>query len=87
MIDQELVEILACPEDKSPVTLAPPDLVALVNRAIAAGQLKNRAGASIGEPIEAGLVREDGKWLYPVREEIPVMLMDEAIALPPPSVE
>jgi uncharacterized protein YbaR (Trm112 family) len=26
-------------------------------------------------------VRADGKYLYPVREDIPVMLIDEAIAL------
>ncbi len=31
--------------------------------------------------IEEGLVREDGKVLYPVRDDIPVMLLDEAIRL------
>ena len=32
-------------------------------------------------PIEAGLIREDDAYLYPVRDEIPVMLIGEAIEL------
>lgn len=84
MVDKELLEILACPEDKSPVHLADADLVQRMNAAIAAGRVKNRGGGAVSEPIEAGLVRADGKWLYPVRDDIPVMLVDEALALPPP---
>jgi uncharacterized protein YbaR (Trm112 family) len=85
MIDEQLLEILACPEDKTPVTLADEAVVAQVNDAIRRGQLKNRGGSGVSDPIEGGLVRADGKWLYPIRDEIPVMLIDEAIALPPPA--
>ena len=46
---------------------------------IASGNLKNRAGKQVSEKLDAGLLRADGKWLYPIREEIPVMLLDEAI--------
>jgi uncharacterized protein YbaR (Trm112 family) len=31
--------------------------------------------------LEAGLVRADGKVLYPIRDGIPVMLVEEGIAL------
>lgn len=82
MIDEQLLEILACPEDKSPVHLADKAQVDAVNRAIAAGSLANRGGQPVKEPIEGGLVRADGRWLYPIREDIPVMLVEEAIALP-----
>ncbi|HKI98130.1 MAG TPA: Trm112 family protein [bacterium] len=85
MIDEQLLEILACPEDKSPVRLAEAELVARINAAIAAGRLQNRGGVPVTEPIDGGLVRADGKWLYPIRDDIPVMLIDEAIALPPPA--
>lgn len=81
MLDAELIEILACPETKQPVHLAEPDRVERVNRAIAAGTLKNREGEAVTEPIEAGLVREDGQYLYPVRDDIPVMLIGEGIEL------
>ncbi|MFN8059032.1 MAG: Trm112 family protein [Vicinamibacterales bacterium] len=81
MIDRELLEILACPEDKSPVRLAEPELVQRLNAQIQAKQLKNRGGELVGEEIAGGLVRADGKYLYPIRNEIPVMLIDEAIPL------
>lgn len=84
MIDPELLDILACPETKAPVQLAPAELVERINAAIAAGRLTNRGGETLTEPIDGGLVREDGKVLYPIRDEIPVMLIEEAIALPLP---
>ena len=83
MIDAQLLEILACPEDKTPVHLAGDALVKDVNAAIAAGTMQNRAGGVVTEPIDGGLVREDGAWLYPIRDDIPVMLIDEALPLPP----
>lgn len=81
MIDPQLLEILACPEDKSTLHQAEEELIAKINRDIGAGQVKNRAGQPVTEPIEGGLVRQDGKWLYPVRDDIPVMLIEEAIPL------
>ncbi len=81
MVDAELLKILVCPEDKTPVTPADGDLVTKINEAIAAKTLQNRAGETVTEAIEGGLVREDRKYLYPIREDIPVMLVDEAIPL------
>lgn len=84
MIDKELLEILVCPEDKTPVKLADVDLLSRMNKAIAANKVKNRGGENVSQALEGGLVRQDDKWLYPIRDEIPVMLMDEALPLPPP---
>jgi uncharacterized protein YbaR (Trm112 family) len=81
MVDPELLSILVCPENKTPVTEADSDLVAKVNAAIEAGTLKNRAGENIKERIDGGLVREDGLYLYAIRDDIPIMLIDEAIPL------
>jgi uncharacterized protein YbaR (Trm112 family) len=81
MVDAELLEILVCPEDKTPVTLASAETLAALNARIAAGGAKTRGGAAVTEPVTEGLVRADGKYLYPVREDIPVMLIDEAIPL------
>ncbi|MDH4247941.1 MAG: hypothetical protein OEW39_08995 [Deltaproteobacteria bacterium] len=82
MIDKQLLSILACPEDKTPVTLAGEDLIQNINHAIAKGSVLNRAGAPVKEALDGGLVRQDGRWLYPIREDIPVMLVEEAIPLP-----
>jgi uncharacterized protein YbaR (Trm112 family) len=82
VIDAQLLEILVCPETKEPVKLADPGLLAAVNRAIAAGTVSTRGGERVKEPIDGGLVRADGKLLYPIRDEIPIMLVEEAIPLP-----
>jgi uncharacterized protein YbaR (Trm112 family) len=81
MVDAELLEILVCPEDKTPVTLASAETLATLNARIAAGGVKTRGGAAVTDAITEGLVRADGRYLYPVREDIPVMLIDEAIPL------
>ncbi len=81
MIDQELLDILVCPEDKTPVEPADDALVAKVNAVIEAGKLKNRAGEVVEEKIDGGLVREDRAYMYAIRDDIPVMLIDEAIPL------
>ena len=81
MIDSELLAILVCPETKQPLGVAPPDVLARVNKAVEEGYLRNRAGEAVKEHMEEGLIREDGTVLYPVRENIPVLLLDEAIRL------
>jgi uncharacterized protein YbaR (Trm112 family) len=79
MVDKELLDILCCPETKQDVVLVEGDVIARINNRIKDGSLKNRGGDVIKEAIDAGLVREDKKYLYPIREDIPIMLIDEAI--------
>lgn len=81
MVDAKLLEILCCPENHMDVSLATPELVADLNAKVATGTLKNKAGEPVKEAFEGGLLRADGKVLYPIREDIPIMLIDEAIPL------
>ena len=83
-ISQELLAILVCPETKQPVVLAATALVETLNAHIQNGSLKNRAGETISGAMDAALVREDRRYCYPIRDDIPVMLIDEAIPLPLP---
>ena len=61
--------------------LAEPAVIDKLNHQIAASALKNRAGQPVQEKMDGGLIRADGKFLYPIRRNIPVMLVDEGIPL------
>ena len=81
MIDPELLKILCCPETHQTLTEAEPALIEKLNQQLAAGKLQNRAGQPVKEKFDGGLVRADGKYLYPIRQQIPIMLIDEAVPL------
>ena len=80
-VSNELLEILVCPETKQPVAPATQAVIDQVNSGIAAGSLRTRGGAPVSDPIQEGLVREDGRILYVVDDSIPVMLIEESIEL------
>ncbi|MFP6596793.1 MAG: hypothetical protein VCC01_04990 [Candidatus Hydrogenedentota bacterium] len=79
MISQELLDLLVCPENKTVVTLIDDAAVTKLNEAISAGSVTNRAGDAVEDPVDGGLLREDQAYLYIIRDDIPVMLVDEAI--------
>ena len=80
-LDRELLAILCCPETKQDVQLAGEELILRLNERIAEGDLKNKAGQPIREKLDGGLLRADKKVLYPVRDNIPVMLIEEGIPI------
>jgi len=81
MVDAELLKILCCPETRQPLSLADPALVQQINEQINAGRLRNRAGKPVTRKWDSGLVRKDGQFAYPICEDIPILLIDEAIPL------
>jgi uncharacterized protein YbaR (Trm112 family) len=81
MIDKELLEILVCPQHRTPLLLADDELLGRLNRAIALRQIKNQAGRDVEDRLQGGLVRREGDLLYPIVDDIPVLLIEEAIPL------
>jgi uncharacterized protein YbaR (Trm112 family) len=80
-IDKDLLAILCCPDTKQNVSVADEALISKLNKAVSLGQLKNKANKPVTEPLDGGLIRDDQKILYPIREDIPVMLIEEGIPL------
>ncbi len=58
--------------------------IATLNRQVAAGSVRTCAGVQVAEALGGGLVRDDGQLLYPVRQDIAVLLPEAAIVLTPP---
>lgn len=80
-IDKDLLAILICPESHQPLAEASSELLTRVNERIRKGGAKNVGGADVKDPLEAALVRADGKRVYPIRDGIPLLLVDEGLAL------
>ncbi len=80
-IDSGLLAILCCPETKQNVALANETLLEQVNAGIGKGEIQNKAGQQVKEKIDGGLIREDKQVLYPIRDQIPIMLIEEGILL------
>lgn len=88
----ELLKIGRCPIDHSPLAEADRELLERLNAAIEAGQVRDRIGQPVDQPVQAALVNRDCRWLYPVIDGIPSLIADEALdvqqlAGPPPREE
>ena len=81
MIDSEFLKILCCPETHQPLAPADAGLIQQLNEQIAAGQMRNRGDQPVKRKCDGGLVRQDGQFLYPICQGIPVLLINEAIPL------
>ncbi|MGD0382838.1 MAG: Trm112 family protein [Thermoguttaceae bacterium] len=81
MINQKLLEIIVCPVSHQPLRIAEEHLIDRLNQAISAGRVKDQAGRPVTAPIQEGLLRQDGQVLYPIRDNIPVLLADEGIPI------
>ena len=50
-----------------------------INVAIGSGKQFNKAGQAVKEPLQEGLMRQDSQLIYPVRDGIPILLIDEGL--------
>jgi len=78
-MDKRLLDILCCPVSKTPVKLLGRNQLDALNREIAENAVKTVSGIEVHHGLSAGLITLDGKLIYRIDDDIPVMLADEAI--------
>jgi len=81
MLKPEVLAMLRCPQEQSPLAVASESLVEEVNQAIRSRQVRNRAGRLLEQQLDGGLVTRRGDLMYPMIDGIPVLVRDEAIEL------
>lgn len=79
-MDNKLLEILVCPSTKVPVKLLSKDKLSTLNRNIADADIRKADGTRVDSALQAALITNDGRTIYMIDDDIPIMLEDEAIA-------
>ena len=82
-MDKRLLTILRCPVTHKGLTLLKKDALEKINAAIAEGKVSSVDGAQLDQPLAAALITDDGKRVYPVNDDIPVLLEGESIYAEP----
>jgi uncharacterized protein YbaR (Trm112 family) len=78
-IDGKLLEILCCPVSKSPLCRLERSRLEKLNGAIARSEVLQIDGDKVTDPLREALITEDGKVIYPVIDDIPVLLSERGI--------
>ncbi len=78
-IDRRLLDILCCPVSKSPLKPLSKDQLRWLNETIGAGGVAYIDGRAVTIGLTDGLITEDGKVLYRIEDDIPVLLPEEGI--------
>jgi len=78
-VEGKLLEILCCPVSKTPLVRLPRSKLKILNDAIASGTALYVGGDSIGEPLREALITEDSRVIYPVIDDIPILLENKGI--------
>lgn len=76
-----LLDILACPENLTPLHLATQREIDAVRERIRAGTLQYWSGTTVTDTFDGLLIRADGKIAYTIQRGVPVMLIEKALVL------
>jgi len=78
-VNGKLLEILCCPVSKTPLTVLGRQKLDQLNAIIGSGDALYVDGEKVMDPLQEGLITEDGKVIYPVQDDIPILLEEKGI--------
>ena len=79
--DHRLLDIVCCPATHLPLKLMPEATLARLNARIDAGRLRFRDDTPVIEPLAQALMTADERLAYAIRDDIPMLLEEQAIPL------
>jgi len=79
--DSALLDIVCCPLTQAPLERLSEARLHRLNVLIQEGKIKNESKSIVEEPLAEALVTRDGRIAYPVRDGIPVLLIEQGIAM------
>ncbi len=80
-IEEAFCRILICPATRQGLEKASDFHLAGLNRAIGGHRVRTQGGALVEQPLQEALITKDGARIYPVRDGIPVLLVEESIVM------
>ena len=80
-MDPNLLNIICCPVTREKLSTATPKQLALINAEITNNTLTKLDGSIVENPQSKALINATKTLLYPVEEDIPTLLENEAIEL------
>ena len=80
-LSESFLKMIRCPISKSSLALASESQLNALNQKIAKGDVTDRLGRALKNPIESGLVNEDGSLFFPIQGGIIKLVTDDAIDL------
>lgn len=81
-IPQELLDILCCPKSKTDVVLLTADQLQRLNTLISKQKITYVNGDPVKKALQEGLITIDGKTVYRIDDNIPIMLIEKGITVP-----
>lgn len=78
-ISKQLLEIMCCPISHTPLIRISKAQLDHLNRHITDAEVITVDGEAVKEPLQDALLTQDGKVIYPVRDDIPVLLYEAGI--------
>lgn len=78
-VDSKLLEILCCPVSKTPLTVLGEEKLDKLNKAIKGDDVLYVDHSKVSEPLQEGLITDDGKVIYAIRDNIPILLEEKGI--------
>jgi uncharacterized protein YbaR (Trm112 family) len=78
-VNGKLLEILCCPVSKSPLHRLERSRLDKLNRSIESGAVQYVRGGRVAGKLNEALITDDGKVIYAVVDDIPILLEDQGI--------